>query len=111
MHCRQSILFSLGSAWAKKSSPQFDVAMGSFAGAEVCELVGLYILYHLSSVIADKMNIGLYKDDGLAILEATLGPKRIVFERKSRSSSRTTISISQRNKASSKPTFWMLHST
>ena len=75
MHCRQSILFSNGNAWSKKSSPQFDVAMGSFDGAEVCELVGLYMLYHLSSVIGDKMNIGLYRDDGLAILEATSGPE------------------------------------
>ena len=75
MHCRQSILFSNGSSWPKKSSPQFDVAMGSFDGAEVCELVGLYVLYHLSSVIGDKMNIGLYRDDGLAILEATSGPE------------------------------------
>ena len=75
MHCRQSILFSNGSAWSKKSSPQFDVAMGSFDGAEVCELIGLYMLYHLSSVIGDKMNIGLYRNDGLAILEATSGPE------------------------------------
>ena len=33
------------------------------------------MLYHLSSVIGDKMNIGLYRDDGLAILEATSGPE------------------------------------
>ena len=39
------------------------------------ELVGLYVLYHLSSVIGDKMNIGLYRNDGLAILEATSGLK------------------------------------
>ena len=41
MHCRQSILFSNGSAWSKKSSPQFDVAMGSFDGSEVCKLLGI----------------------------------------------------------------------
>ena len=82
MHCRQSILFSNGSAWSKKSSPQFDVAMGSFDGTEVCELVGLYMLYHLSSVIGDQTNIGLYRDDGLAILEATSGPKMDRFRKK-----------------------------
>ena len=75
MHCRQSILFSKVNAWSKKSSPHFDVAMGSFDVVEACELVGLYMLYHLSSVIGDKMNIGLYRDDGLAILEATSGPE------------------------------------
>lgn len=40
--------------------------MGSFDGAECCELVGLYLL----SQIKDRMpnaNIGLYRDDGLAI--------------------------------------------
>ena len=71
MHCRQSILFSNSSAWSKKSSLQFHAAMGSIDGAEMCELVGLYMLYHLSPVIGDKMNIGLCKNDGFAILEAT----------------------------------------
>ena len=50
-HCHQSILFSNGSAWSKKNSPQFDVAMSSFNGAEVCELVGLYDLCAVSSII------------------------------------------------------------
>ena len=30
--------------WAEKDKPDFDVTMGSYDGAEVCELVGLYIL-------------------------------------------------------------------
>ena len=67
MYCRQSILFSNSRAWSKKNSPQFDVAMGSFDGAEVCELVGLYMLHHLSFVIGDKIVIGLYRNDGLAV--------------------------------------------
>ena len=29
----------------------FDVTMGSFDGAEICELVGLYILYKLEIYI------------------------------------------------------------
>ena len=41
--------------------------MGSFDGAETCELVGTYILNIISSVIP-KENIGLYRDDGLAII-------------------------------------------
>ena len=38
--------------------------MGSFDGAETCELVGCYIL----SLLTEKYgrNIGLYRDDGLA---------------------------------------------
>ena len=30
--------------WAEKDKPDFDVKMGSYDGAEVCELVGPYIL-------------------------------------------------------------------
>ena len=41
--------------------------MGSYDGAESCELVGTYLLSEISSVI-DKKSIGLYRDDGLAIV-------------------------------------------
>ena len=47
--------------------------MGSFDGAELCELVGLFLLSGLASIIG-KSNVGLYRDDGLAILENTPGP-------------------------------------
>ena len=53
------------SSWAKKSS-DFDVTMGSFDGAEVCELVGLYLLSQLQHL---DMNVGLYRDDGLAVMK------------------------------------------
>ena len=46
----------------------FDVAMGSYDGAEVCELVGLYILRKLTSAYPNG-NIGLYRDDGLAVFK------------------------------------------
>jgi hypothetical protein len=39
--------------------------MGSFDGAEICELVGLFILNHVGKRFG-KENIGLYRDDGLA---------------------------------------------
>ena len=38
--------------------------MGSFGGAEVCELVGLYLLSQLQRL---DINVGLYRDDGLAV--------------------------------------------
>ena len=41
--------------------------MGSFDGAEICELVGIFILYRLSLVVS-KDNVGLYLDDGLMVL-------------------------------------------
>ena len=41
MHCRKSLLFDKDTAWTKKNhSDMFDVTMGSFDGAEVCELIG-----------------------------------------------------------------------
>ena len=40
MHARKSLLFDKGNAWSKKNSDNtFDVTMGSFDGAEVCEFV------------------------------------------------------------------------
>ena len=42
--------------------------MGCCDGAEVCELVGTYILNKLKN-ITNKENIGLYRDDGLGIFQ------------------------------------------
>ena len=72
-HSRKSLLFSGNSAWVKTSGDDFDVTMGSFDGAEICELVGLYIL-NLLSEKCSKSRIGLYRDDGLAALKLT-GPQ------------------------------------
>ena len=48
--------------------------MGSYHGAEICELVGLYLLEELTNIIP-KESVGLYGDDGLAILPNTSGPE------------------------------------
>ena len=45
----------------------FDVTMGSYDGAETCELVGSFLLSQLQHL---DVNIGLYRDDGLAISNA-----------------------------------------
>ena len=42
--------------------------MGSFDGAETCDLVGLYMLSQLEKF---GINIGLYRDDGLATCNKT----------------------------------------
>ena len=44
MHSGKSLLFSNNEIGVKKDNPDFDVTMGSFDRAEVCELVGLYLL-------------------------------------------------------------------
>ena len=44
----------------------FDITMGCFDGAEICEFVGAFALSELSRAIPDG-NIGLYRDDGLGV--------------------------------------------
>ena len=69
------MLFHDGNAWVKKEgNPLFDVTMGSYDGAEVCELVGLYLFGKLAPLIGTK-NVGLYRDDGLAVIHQANGPK------------------------------------
>ena len=73
---RKSLLFDNNKeTWVKKgSNPTFDVTMGCFDGAETCELVGLYMLNKLSNILNIE-NIGLYRDDGLAVVKDANGPK------------------------------------
>ena len=52
----------------------FDVTMGSLDGAEVCEIVALYLLDTVS-VLLSKDNAGLYRDDGLGVVNDANGPK------------------------------------
>ena len=73
MHARKSILFCDGNLRVKKSGAEFDVRMGWFDAVEVCELVGLYLLHHLAKIFG-KEAVGLYQDDGLAILRNASGP-------------------------------------
>ena len=47
--------------------------MGSYDEAEICKLVGLYLLDKLLKIL-DKANGGLYRDDGLAPVNNSNGP-------------------------------------
>lgn len=47
----------------------FDVTMGRYDGAEICDLVWLLILSKLEAKFR-KDQIELYRDDGLALLKA-----------------------------------------
>ena len=71
-HARKSLLHHDGTAWRKRNSDStFDVTMGSYDGAEVCELIGLFVL----DTLKDRFgyDIGLYRDDGLATLNTRSG--------------------------------------
>ena len=52
----------------KKDSGLFDVTIGAYNGAEVCELVGTFLLYQIS-IKHNKNKVDLYRDDGLAIFK------------------------------------------
>ena len=58
----------------KDGDKDFDVTMGSFDGAEICKVVGLYILHKLGEK-SGKERIGLYRNDGLACFEHTSCPE------------------------------------
>ena len=49
-HVIKSLLFNKQQTWIKKESGLFDVTMGAYDGAEVCELVAIFILYPLSRI-------------------------------------------------------------
>ena len=62
-----------GSVWTKITGANFDVGMGSFDGAELCKLVGLFLLHKLGHIIKME-DMGLYRDDGLAAVNLS-GPQ------------------------------------
>ena len=71
-HARKSLLHHDGTAWRKRNSDStFDVTMGSYDGAEVCELIGLFVLDKLKDRFG--YDIGLHRDDGLATLNTRSG--------------------------------------
>ena len=63
-HARKNFMFDKNRPWVKKGDKNFDVPMGSFDSAEVSELVGLFLLSKLQNLPID---VGLYRDDGLAL--------------------------------------------
>ena len=92
MHARKSLLFGIGDTWRKKEGGIFDVTMGAYDGAEICELVGTYLLSELSTK-CNKENIGLYRDDGLAIFKNISGPQTERIKKNSAISSFTLHNI------------------
>ena len=70
INAMHSLLLSNGQPWKKRNSNSlFDVTMGSYDGAETCELVGCYLLSQLNEI--PGVEIGLYRDDGLVVLQQT----------------------------------------
>jgi hypothetical protein len=69
-HTKSSVLFNEDNTWGKKSAANlFDVTMGSYDGAETCELVGAFLLHQINNKYG--AHFGLYRDDGLGALKLT----------------------------------------
>ena len=67
-HYRKSLLYYNKEPWKKNEhDSSFDVTTGSYDGAELCELIGIYIHFLLESALK-KNQMGLFQDDGLIIL-------------------------------------------
>ena len=74
-HCQKLLLYNDNEPWKKKDTDScFDVAMDSYDGAEICELVGIHLLSLLANTI-DKKDCGLYRSDSLITLRNTNGQK------------------------------------
>ena len=72
---RKALLFNEDVAWEKREGNEyFDIPMGYFDVAEVCKLVGSFILEQLSQFFKHH-SVWLYRDDGLAILKGLSGPE------------------------------------
>ena len=64
----KTVLYYDGSIWIKNDNPDtFDIPMGSLHGAEICELIGLYILDKMKNIVQSGA-YGLYRDDGLMVV-------------------------------------------
>ena len=73
-HSRKSFLFKDQETCIKKGGELFDVTMGAYNGAEICELVRLFTLFKFQQLNQIK-NFGLYRDDGLAVVKNMGGPQ------------------------------------
>ena len=79
MHSWKILFFQNSEPWVKKDGNEdFDVLKGCYDGAEICELVGSFILNQLGSII-DKNDKGLYRDDSLEVFRGISKP---MIERK-----------------------------
>ena len=79
IHCHGAIFITLlfhGSEpfIKREGNENLDVPMRCFDEAEVCELVGTYILSQLNTVFENE-NVSLYRDDGIGIFRNLSGPE------------------------------------
>ena len=67
-HSHKLLLYNQEQTWMKEGSDLFDDSMGAHDSAEVCELIGIFLLNLLGRQYNTK-NSSLYRDDGLSIFK------------------------------------------
>ena len=67
-HSHKLLLYNQEQTWMKEGSDLFDDSMGAHDSAEVCELIGIFLLKLLGRQYNTK-NSSLYRDDGLSIFK------------------------------------------
>ena len=80
-HTRKSLLLEKKVFGFREDNSDFLVTKGSYGGAGVCKLVGLYLLNMLTYEIG-KNNIGLDRDNGLSCFQNISGPKCVKYLKK-----------------------------
>ena len=73
-HARKSFLCDNNKSQMKNDSGLLDVTMSACNGQEVCEMVGTFSFYKFS-LKYNKNNIGIYRDDDLAIFKNISDPE------------------------------------
>ena len=73
-YARKSLLYNDQHGLMKKEKGLFNVIMPAFDKGQVCEAVGSFLLYQLSKNY-NKKDIGLYRDNGLAMSKNVCGSK------------------------------------
>ena len=69
---KSSLIYNAGEPWSTKTSSNlFDVTMGSYDGAKTCKLVGSHLLNNIQGKFVNACNFGLYRDDGLRVMNAS----------------------------------------
>ena len=63
-HARKNVLMDC----EKISNPDFDWSMGSMDGAEIAELIGIYMISKLIMKFKKSL-FGIYIDDGLMVVK------------------------------------------
>ena len=72
-YAQKSLLFNKSKSSMKKASWIFDVAIDALEGAEICKLVGNFLLHKLSEKY-ERKDLALYRDDRLKFFNNISGP-------------------------------------